>query len=507
MKNKFRLKKLRRRDFLKYSGVAAGAGVLNSSKLSSLLSLNSTLLAQSQEQLPIKYFIEINLRDQWDFMNVFVPPGIAKAADLKRGPESDKVSLYHDQASLTDAGNGFFLTPDSIALQPHLESMAVVEFLKPTLGMVHGHEGLNYRSPGRSFAQTGTKRATWLKDPQSSSIGNGLFYSDVPTPDSVHNYVQKQASKLINNGITIKGIGRAGTSTVHHFGADLRNSELDRIQSMEQLQQVINLRAQPHPILSSDQELRFFKELVAMTDREFLKRIRSSESLVSNHESELAELDSLLRNRPTQVDLSLSEEDRLFWSQGVPDQVSFPVRMQIWEQVAKAFKLVEADACRTISIEFDYADIHGVRSESVCRTMAQQTALPLARLVEKLKAANLFDQTLIVVNSLDGGRSPYSESYGDTGQNTMILIGSHIKGGYYGDIRVQSTDANKNNFTFHRPDLVTGLPVAQGVADASDRIDDATAYRTVMKALRIPTDLYDGYADLQDANHMAYLLK
>lgn len=48
----------------------------------------------------------------------------------------------------------------------------------------------------------------------------------------------------------------------------------------------------------------------------------------------------------------------------------------------------------------------GVRTESVLRTQAQQVARPLARLITDLKAAGLYDRTVIAVYTLDGSRRP-----------------------------------------------------------------------------------------------------
>ena len=74
--------------------------------------------------------------------------------------------------------------------------------------------------------------------------------------------------------------------------------------------------------------------------------------------------------------------------------------------VAWATKLFQAGLTRTFSIEYDFRDLHQFRPEEALRTQAKQVAIPLARAIERLKALNLFERTLIVFYTT--GREPAS---------------------------------------------------------------------------------------------------
>ena len=87
---------------------------------------------------------------------------------------------------------------------------------------------------------------------------------------------------------------------------------------------------------------------------------------------------------------------------------------------------------------------------------AKQLALPLARLIESLKKANLFDRTLIAVYTLDGSRSPAAGSAGNEGKNSVMLAGGMIKGGYFGDVVVTGPDGDGHKYGYQSPNLVTG---------------------------------------------------
>jgi len=239
-------------------------------------------------------------------------------------------------------------------------------------------------------------------------------------------------------------------------------------------------------------------------------------------------------NRPQashagQLKLTAAEVAR--WSDGVPPQqctlgdltvlpcgydtsdTSF-VKAQIWEQFAYASKLFRAGRARSIALEFDFMELHGdgVRTESVLRTQAQQVARPLARLITDLKAAGLYDRTVIAVYTLDGSRRPAANSYGNDGKGTIVLAGGRVKGGYYGDILITKDLSNGGHeYAFRAPDPSTGqlLPAVTAWGERSKRTPSGAVWRTVMKALSIPeTEYVDKFdAEIDDAVPLDFMLK
>jgi hypothetical protein len=206
------------------------------------------------------------------------------------------------------------------------------------------------------------------------------------------------------------------------------------------------------------------------------------------------------------ISLPLTDEERAYWSEGVPPQVGQNIKANIWEQVAYGFKLFAGDMARTYAVEFDYVDVHDQRTEDQMRVMARQTVLPLVRLIESLKEEGIYDRTLIAIYNLDGGRAPSAASYGNEGKNTVILAGGMIEGGYYGDISVASDTADGHRYQYHVPDPDTGNPRSP-IQDNSGRLPGATIWRTVMKALGMPESMYGQFPDVQGHSHLPWLLR
>ncbi|RYG71430.1 twin-arginine translocation signal domain-containing protein, partial [bacterium] len=151
-----------RRSFLKLAGASAAA-------LASPLATKEHL-AYAQTAAPATYLIEINLRDQLDFMHVMVPPGLAKNAALKRGDAGRQAALFYRSEELIALPNNVFLTPQSAILRDHADTIAAIELCDLTKGNVHGHEASNcVRSPGRERLEKGQtspgKLPMWLGEP------------------------------------------------------------------------------------------------------------------------------------------------------------------------------------------------------------------------------------------------------------------------------------------------------------------------------------------------------
>ncbi len=497
---------VRRRGFLKLAGSMLAAPAIPAAVR---FAVNEQLVGEAQafgiDAGAPTYFIEINLRDQWDFMHVFVPPGIATHAGLMRGGSGNQCTLFYDPAELTQHANNYYLTPDSAALAPHLDSIATMELSEICTGAIHGHEAVNaMRSPGRTKQQAPGKEAMWDNEPGFTEQGNDYYYSSTPTPASLHNYYQKQLDSGLRNGVTLKYISRF--HTVCHYGAGLADAELTRIQSVDQLFTTFPDTMEDLNILPTPEEAELLKDVMERVDDRFFDRYGFAGSARTRHATNLGEAAGLWHTGEVKiVSMPLNEEEIGYWSEGVPDQVGDNKKANIWEQAAWAFKLLSNDITRTVSLEFDYLDVHETRGQNVMNTMGLQCALPLARLIESLKAAGIYERTTIAVFSADGGRAPSANSYGNSGKNTLVLAGGNVRGGYYGDVGVAGNSGNGHSYNYRVPDPVTGTPQA-AVTDNSNRLNGAYAWRTVMKALEVPDEVVNQYPDVAGYQPLPFML-
>ena len=124
--------------------------------------------------------VDVPLRE---FGHVFVPPGLATHSRLTRGPTGRAAALFYTADQLVLGGNGLYLTPDSIELKNHCDTIAILETCELTSGPIHGHEAANpIRSPGRGPQGGLGRKPMWMLDPHSSESGNVLWYGSTPTP-------------------------------------------------------------------------------------------------------------------------------------------------------------------------------------------------------------------------------------------------------------------------------------------------------------------------------------
>lgn len=172
-----------------------------------------------------------------------------------------------------------------------------------------------------------------------------------------------------------------------------------------------------------------------------------------------------------------------------------------------ASKLIGADAVSTIAMEFSFDDLHGPRPKKEVVNQGKIIGSVLARLIADLKEKGIWDNTLIMLNSTDGGRSPAVDSYGDSGKNSMILAGGMVKGGYYGDIKVVGNDGNAHKYAYYKPNYKTGQTEANGAEDNGQRIPGAVAYRTILTAMGAPVDMYKKFPDVGEGEILSCMLK
>lgn len=510
-----------RRRFLKWMGAALWAPAIPAAvRYACHDVVGGEAFAQSVEDAPPTNFIEIGLRDQWDQGHVFVAPGLATYANQRRGTRGRALALFYGADELRARDGGVYLTDDSIALDPHLDTVAFVDCCEVAQGAIHGHEAASaLRSPGRGYDERpGTMPMFDIDRGSNQPQGCENYYSSTPTPATLHNWVQKQITPDIRNGIAYKGISRS-IHTVYQFGAGLPGAELDRVQAEETLFQLFPDQVQDLDVMPTEQHADVLARILERVDPAFFRRRGFSRVVENGHLANVGEAKRLLWSGQTRtVSLPLTEEEVAYWSEGVPDRVCTSSdtdlracegeerKLEIWEEVAYAFKIIKSGMTRSVALEFDFQDIHEIRTEDQVRIQGKQCARPLARLIESLKAEGIYDRTVIAVYCVDGSRSPAAGSYGNEGKNTLILAGGGIRGGYFGDVRITDDFDDGHSYAYHAPDLRSGAP-GEGFGNNDGRIPGAVAWRTVMRALSIPDETCEQFPDVQGAGVMEFLLR
>lgn len=508
---------LQRRGFLKMLGVAlAIPGVPLAVRHAARALALGEARAEDMEKPPIN-FIEIDLRDQWDFGQVFVAPGLATAANLLRGDSGNKCALYYTPDQLQHIPERrVYLTPLSAPLAPHVDTVAMIETCELGIGEIHGHEASNpSRSPGRSGAMGPGRGDMGANEPGNASAvpGNQTHYSSSPTPAALHNHWIKTADPAVKNGIAFKGVSREHCA--FHYGAGLPGSELDRKQTVESLLASFPDKIEDYNVVPTPEQAAALTGILASVDDRYLVKHAYDVSAQGQHGANLGQLAPLLyQGEPKLISLPLTEAEVGFWRDGVgsgapgtcPDQVGANLKCNIWEQCAYAYKLIQGGQSRTVALEFDYIDWHDTRPQAIMDTLTHQTVMPLVRLIESLKAAGLYDNTLIAIYTLDGGRSPAAYSSGGEGKTGLMLAGGMIQGGYYGDVGVAGDAGDGHSYSYSAPDPGSGAPLAP-VLDNSGRLASAHVWRTVIKALGVPDAIAASFPDTAGGKPLDWLLR
>jgi hypothetical protein len=512
-----------RRRFLKWLGAAVvGSAVTPELRFGCLEIAGGTAHAQDDAVKGATFFIELNLRDQWDNGHVFVAPGLAKNANLSLGHQVGQgAALFYNRADLKSVGRNVYLTKDSYELNHPdiLPYVAMTDACSPTIGITHGHESSNAaRSPGRSPSKRGGQRSMWDNDPHPADfLGCEAHYSSSPTPAALHNHHQRSIDPTLRNGIAFKGYSRGFTA--YHFGAGLSGGELDRVRSKAALLKLFPKSVDDVNVVASSAEAEAFRLVLRRMDARHLESLHYSDSARASHAETVERTKDLMYVREPKVfDLELSDAEREYWGKGVPAQgctqndttivaCGTRTKAEIWEQMAYAYKLMANGVLRTVALEFDFSDLHQVRPAASVTTMGKQVSMTLARLIRKLQETPnpvgpgmMFEKTVIAIYTTDGSRSPAADSYGHLGnaKNTLILAGGNIQGGYFGDVR----GTNGTNFTVHAPNATTGA-----AGGANTRVGDAVAWRTVMSALEVPSAAWAGFADVKGTGVLNCMLR
>jgi hypothetical protein len=281
-----RMHPAKRRRFLKWLGLAvSGAAVTPELRFACLDAAGGKAFAQADAEALPTYFIELNLRDQWDNGHVMVGPGLATNVNLQKAESGQAAALFFTQEELQySASHRAYLTNESKALAPHLDHIALIDSFEPSTGMIHGHEAANpIRSPGRSYAGAG-KSPMWNNDPVSTTNLQGCeaFYSRTPTPAALHNHFQRKLEPSLRSGIAFKGISRS-IHTAYHFGAGLEGSELDRVPSKAELFNKFPDVVENVNVVASSEEAEAFRRILERVDRRRLARLRYEAAAVESH--------------------------------------------------------------------------------------------------------------------------------------------------------------------------------------------------------------------------------
>jgi hypothetical protein len=523
-----------RRRFLKLMGAALAApGIPAAVRFACNDMLLGEAQAQAAEQVAPTYFIEINYRDQVDLGEVFVAPGLATYSNLIRGEQGRMAAMFVQMNDLqlrtvtTPNSQPIYLTPDAMALEPYLENIAWIDTCELTPGAIHYHQAANRnRIPDCDYNEVPGKLPVYTKDPISNfPQGCEAFYGSVPTPASLHNYVQKNftGSVGLRNGVALKGISRS-IHTVYHFGGTLDGAELDRFKDKESLFAAFpDTTSEPIRHLPTKDDVALFNGLLQRLDKRFMERRNYAPTAISGHQTSLTESQELLYSDIVRtISLPLTQAEIEYWKTGVPEpgtqealvegqdgQDFNAIKFQIWEQYAFAFKLVSSGFTRTVALECEFVDIHDKRPRNQMTVHTKQLALPLARLIESLKMAGIWDQTVIAIYTADGSRSPAAGSAGNEGKNTFILAGGKVKGGYFGDVGVSGMDGNGHKYSFSTPDPITGAPTpAHEEAEHIKRLAGGYSWRTVAEAFGTPASVLQQIASpkISDVQPLRFLL-
>jgi len=502
-----RMNPVERREFLKFVTAFMALPIVSQRTREAIAEVILGSPAHAQAAAPMN-FLEVNFRDQWDFQCLFVPPGVA-------------ASYANVQNRLPPAGapiqerRNFYVTPNAAELRPHLDDIAVIETGEVCVGNVHAHEAANpLRSPGRSYTQTAGKidMSTVDKRPGGRADGNEVYYSSSPTPAILHNYYNKTTTPMLTNGVILRSTLRGDIHTYYHFEGNLANAQADRFfDKATFLNRFANTTVPP--VTSSAQKhgalvAQFVKRL---DDAHLQRALANAERAKQGAKADA--LGTLMTGvNPPPLPLALSAAEEQLWKTGVSGQVICPgddanqcvVQGDKWhpsELWAYAGKLFQSGRVRTVAIDFDLSDVHTNRTKFMMDTQAQQSGITLARLINFLKANNLWANTIIAMYTLDGSRSMDTNSTGQDSKNALVLAGGKIRGGYYGDIRFTN-----NNFVYHRPDDA-GNPIATGTTGGGMRVPAADLYKTVLSAAGVPVTMIDGFADARAGKVLSYLLK
>lgn len=456
------------------------------------------------------YFLEVNFRDQWDFGGVFVPPSIANAYNSLSKEGDDGIAFFDAPTKVGE----FYLTKNGMALKDHLDTIAIIETGELVIGSIHGHEAGNaLRSPGRSMKSSPgkTDMATVDARPGGGTDGNEILFSSTPTPAILHNSYSKGLNPALLNGMLLRSSIRSDVHTFYHFEAALRNAQVDRFFKKSDLLSFVANKAKPEEKDVLSLYRKEIVDLVKQLDSRFLNNVKVPKATGDSH---LAAWDIAAKRQI--IDLfagfELTGAELEGWTSGIPGQYECPDddstkcveragSMNIAEMFGYVSKLFQSGYLRTAAVDFDFHDIHTARTPLILETQGKQTAFALARLIQSLKTAGIYDKTVIAMYTLDGSRSPKRNSVGEGSKNALILAGGGIKGGYYGDVSMKDGDVY-----YHRPDD-TGKAIATGVNDSSARIPAKDIYRTVTAAMGIPDDIVKGFPDAKDGKPLSFMLK
>ncbi len=504
---------LERREFLKKLSATLATSPLFSNAIKvTLLDMLLGSSASAQVNSPMN-FLEVNFRDQWDFGSVFVAPSLARNYENIR----NQTSIFEMP---TAERNNFYLSPRASELRPHLDHIAVIETgecVLPGNSSVHGHEAGNpLRSPGRTQTSGGGKidMATVDRRPGGRAAGNEVLYSSTPTPAILHNYYSKMQNPNLRNGTLLRSSIRPDVHTYYHFEANLANAQLTRYFSkstfLSAFQNVGGVPTRP-PVIKRHGNV--ITSMLKKLDQRFMQRSLADTNQRNKQNLSVDEFARLLNAQPEVIQVDLTAAELAAWQNNIGPQLNCAgdeasnctPAQGAWgagEIFAHAFKLFRSGTVRTVAIDFDMTDVHSNRTPLLMNTQAEQSGRTLARMIQNLKDSGLWENTIIAMYTLDGSRSPVSNSTGENTKNAIVLAGGKIRGGYYGDVSLSTN----GTVTYFRPND-SGQPIAQGNTGRDMRVPAADIYKTVASLSGVPMNMIDSFADVRAGRMLSYLIR
>ena len=502
-----------RRAFLSYLKNGLGLSLLpNSLFLASLDAIGGDkLVATELASKEIKYFIEINYRAQVDLGTCFHTPSLARDYHKLRKEGEFGVAIASEPIN---AGFGnFFLGKYAYeALHPHLENIAYLPTCEClSLGSVHGHEALGpVRSPGRSNFGGNGRYFMGEVDTNGHAGGNEIHYSSTPTPATFMNHVHKKYNPSISNGLIFRSGYTTSNDVFYHHHAGLPGSaQCDRFYDRQSFVNVYGATQRSTAPLTQQKHKVF--DYLRRVDKTFFSQLIDSQDRIKKHNEDLAYSLKLMQLKRSGL-VPSATEFRLFGEglggtlvcEDIDDLDTCTNSNQGFntgEMLACAAKLLVSKAVGSVAVDIHVSDMHTVRTDHFLKLQEKTITKQLSRLINYLKRHGAFENTLILVNTLDGSRSPLRRSTGLNTKNEVLLIGQNVKGGCYGDVSVEG-----ETVYYHRPDD-NGNPHAVGTSNEDHRILGKDIYKTFAKLAGVPNGELSSFPDLADARTLDYLIR
>jgi hypothetical protein len=426
---------LKRRKFLIQLTLAVtSSGYVGKSGLSAILEAASKQLfplAHAETVLPSR-MIYIGMRSGVSMLGIGAGGGLVQQSQVMFP------NFPYTTNQLLKMTNNLYLTPNSAALSPHADEIAITQGISSE----GGHTALfNFWEGGR---------------------GQGRV-------SPIIELAARNTSGSILGGVHFKHGSGSGARLVTHSLAgmtDLTNVDADSFSS--------NFK-KPTLVLSEDDISKVQGVSAALTRWQVLKQKRAVAGASGVIES--SETAGELLNVDYQQLLALDDLDSNLRT--APGNYG-----RLAKGLGSALKAMSLNLVNSAALELATGDWHRKQDYEINKPHYQQLADTLAAAAAYLKATpeplgtqgeSLWDTTVIVIGTeftrRDRGRN---QDNGDGGSQGVMLMGGKVQGGYYGGISVNGAGTASPTLSFTGQDLSTGAP-------ASNRNSTSQAYHTIQQ--------------------------